>query len=102
MLNYSEINFMIESGQSLSPKSGFFMELILFGVGAIYFYSSIFNYFLKNLRAEKLLILLLVVTYLSMIFYIDKYMTPTYILVFSILQSEILKRSKNGCIYNNG
>lgn len=101
-LNYSEIQNLLKTGQNLAPKSGFFMDLILYGIYSIYFYCWTLKYFFSNLKKDLILLILLIFTYMSMLTYIDKYMTPTYILVFSIFQSIIIKRRrKHGCINYN-
>lgn len=95
-LNYSEIALQLKTGTYLAPKSGIFMDLILYGLYAIYFYIWSFRYFYNNIKSNLNLLVLIIFTYISMIFYIDKYMTPTYVLVFTMLQTIIMeKKNRN-------
>lgn len=81
--NYNEIEIMLSTGKNLTPKSGYFMEILIYGVGALYFYIFLWKYFSKfNNKIIKVLFYFVI---LSQITFISNQMTPTYILVFVVL-----------------
>lgn len=84
-LNYSEINFLLQTGINLIPKSGFYFGILITGVGYIYFQLKLFKYFFKKVKKIFFLKMVLIVYFLSNVIYISELQTPLQILIFSFL-----------------
>ena len=84
-LNYSEIDFMLKTGMYLAPKAGIFFGILISGIGYIYMLISIFKYLYKNLKIEKILIILLICYFISNLTYASDLQAPIQILIYSFL-----------------
>lgn len=93
-LNYSEINFMLETGINLTPKSGIFFGILISGIGYVYMLIKIIKYLFNNLKQEKTLVLLIIYYFVSNLVYISDIQTPMQILIYPFLLCIVNRKRK--------
>lgn len=96
--SFTEIEFMLDSGVALSPKSGFFFGVLIAGIGYLKFSYNNFKYFFLKLKNESILLTLLIFFFTSNIFYSSEFQAPHQILIYSIFTKIINERRK---LYDN-